>query len=120
MLCTWPAELKPQAGQFYRPDRVARLLAFLTEVDQAWRAVPKPQLAFRSAAPVQRVYLRCDLDIREYVNRWLGDDFAKVGAHPSAEVLPGLWPWLQDRGYIAPPGDLYRRPARPGTRRKWR
>jgi hypothetical protein len=106
VLCTWPAELKEQAEKFYRADMVARFLAFLAEEDQAWRAVPKPQLAFRSAAPIQRVYLRCDLDIAEYVNRWLGDDFAKVGAHPRDEVLPGLWPWLQKRGYAASPGEL--------------
>jgi hypothetical protein len=114
VLCMWPAELKKQAKKFYRPDRIARFLDFLAEQDQAWRAAPKPQLAFRSAAPIQRVYLRCDLDIEEYVNRWLGDDIAKVGAHPRDEVLPGLWPWLRDRGYTAPPGDLVAFVARLG------
>jgi hypothetical protein len=106
VLCTWPAELKEQAKEFYRADRVARFLDFLAEENQAWRAEPKPQLAFRSAPASQRVYLRCDLDIEEYVNSWLGDDFAKVGEHSPDEVLPGLWPWLQRRGYAAPPGEL--------------
>ena len=50
-----------------------------------------------SALPSQRVYLRCELGIEEYVNRWLGDDFAQVGEHARDEVLPGLWPWLRKR-----------------------
>lgn len=116
MLCTWPAELKVQAEKFYRTDRVARFLDFLAEEDQAWRAESKAQLAFRSAAASQRIYLRCDLDIEEYVNRWLGDDFAKVGEHSRDEVLPGLWPWLQKRGYAASSGELAAFVARLGTR----
>jgi hypothetical protein len=116
VLCTWPAELKEQAEKFYRADRVARFLAFLAEEDQVWRAEPKPQLAFRSAAASQRVYLRCDVDIEEYVRRWLGDDFAEVGEHPRDEVLPGLWPWLEERGYAAPAGELAAFVTRLGTR----
>lgn len=116
VLCTWPAELKEQAREFYQADRVARFLDFLAAENQAWRAVPKLQLAFRSAAPSQRVYLRCDLDIEEYLNRWLGDDFAEVGEHSRDEVLPGLWPWLQRRGYTAPPDELAAFVARLGKR----
>jgi hypothetical protein len=116
VLCTWPAELKEQAREFYRADRVARFLHFLAEENPAWRAEPKPQLAFRSAAASQRVYLRCDLDIEEYVNRWLGDDFTKVGEHSRDEVVPGLWPWLQRRGYDAPSGELAAFVARLGRR----
>jgi hypothetical protein len=124
MLCTWPAELKAQAKEFYRAGRVARFLDFLAEKDQAWRAEPRAQLAFRSALPRQRVYLRCDLGIEDYVNRWLGDDYAQVGEHSRDEVLPGLWPWLRERGYAAPSDELAaflarlgKRPAflRPGT-----
>ncbi|MGH3244739.1 MAG: hypothetical protein ACRDOI_00775 [Trebonia sp.] len=102
VLCTWLAELKEQAREFYRADRVARFLDFLAGKGQAWRAEPRPQLAFRSALPSQRVYLRCELGIEEYVNRWLGDDFAQVGEHARDQVLPGLWPWLRKRGYAAP------------------
>jgi hypothetical protein len=102
VLCTWPAELKEQAREFYQADRVGRFLHFLAGKGQAWRAEPRAQLAFRSAVPSQRVYLRCELGIEEYVNRWLGDDFAQVGEHARDEVLPGLWPWLRKRGYAAP------------------
>jgi hypothetical protein len=102
VLCTWPAELKEQAKEFYRVDRVARFLNFLAGKGQAWRAEPRAQLAFRSALPSQRVYLHCELGIEEYVNRWLGDDFAQVGEHARDDVLPGLWPWLRKRGYAAP------------------
>jgi hypothetical protein len=69
---------------------------------------------------------------REYVNRWLGDDFAQVGEHARDEVLPGLWPWLRKRGYAAPSDEpklaafialLGKRPAflRPGIalERRW-
>ena len=116
VLCTWPAELKAQAKDCYRADRVARFLDFLAEKDQAWRAEPKAQLAFRSAAASQRLYLRCDLGIDEYVNRWLGDDFAQVGEHSRDEVLPGLWPWLRERGYTAPSEELAAFLARLGNR----
>jgi hypothetical protein len=117
VLCTWPAELKTQAKEFYRADRVARFLDFLAENDPAWRAEPKAQLAFRSAAPRQRVYLHCDLDIGEYAHRWLGDDFAQVGEHSRDEVLLDLWPWLRERGYAAPSGELAAFLARLGKRR---
>lgn len=113
VLCMWPAELKVQAEKFYRADRVARLLNFLAEDDQAWRAEPKAQLAFRSAAASQRVYLRCDLDIQEYAYRWLGDDFAQVGAHSRDEVVPDLWPWLRKCGYTALPTSS--RPSSPAS-----
>jgi hypothetical protein len=101
-LCTWPAELKAQATAFYQADQVARFLNFLTEKDQAWRAEPMPQLAFRSAAASQRVFLHCHLGIDEYVHRWLGDDFACVGAHERDRIWPSLWPWLLERGYADP------------------
>lgn len=101
-LCTWPAELKAQAMAFYQAYQVAQFLNFLAEKDGAWRAEPKPQLAYRSAAPSQRVFLRCQLGIDEYVHRWLGDDFARVGAHKRDRIWLDLWPWLLERGYADP------------------
>ena len=39
-LCTYPAELKPQAEALYRTGRAQRLIDFLTEHPGAWRARP--------------------------------------------------------------------------------
>jgi len=39
-LCTWLAELKPQAEALYRTGRAQRLVGFLAEHPEAWRVRP--------------------------------------------------------------------------------
>ena len=61
-LCAWPAELKPQAEALYRTNRAQRLAAFLATHSGTWQARPNVHLAFRAAAPSQRLYLHCQLE----------------------------------------------------------
>ena len=99
VLCTWPAELKPQAETLYRTGRAWRLMSFLAAHADAWQARPNMQLAFRNAPVTQRLFPHCHLNITEYVHRWSGDDFNRVGAHRYDHIREDLWPWLQERQY---------------------
>jgi hypothetical protein len=98
-LCTWPAELKRQAEAMYQAGRVARLVKFLAEDQQPWQARPNVHLAYRSAPAHHRLYLKHRCETTEYLHRWLGDDFAHVGAHPRDCIWNDLWPWLLRRDY---------------------
>jgi hypothetical protein len=101
-LCTWPAELKPQAQEMYQAARVDRLLNFLGKDQQSWQAWPTVHLAYRSAPSRQRVYLHPHLEIREYVHQWLAGDLDRVGAHQRDHISEDLWPWLLEHGYADP------------------
>lgn len=132
-LCTWPAELKPQATALYKSERVDRLLRLLADNGEVWRARPNPHLAYLWAKAVsQRLYLHCHLELEDYVSRWGGEDFERIGAHAADEVRDELWPWLRECGYASAEDEdrlptfldqLGRRPAhlRPGieVRRIW-
>jgi hypothetical protein len=104
-LRTSPAELKPQSKALYQTGRAQRLMDFVAEHPGAWQARPNVQLAFRNAPVDQRLFPECHLDITEYVRRWSGDDFAKVGAHRYDEIRESLWPWLRERQYAGPQDD---------------
>jgi hypothetical protein len=100
-----PAELKPQAEALYQTGRARRLTDFVTAHRQAWLARPNPHLAFRNAHPDQRLYLDCQLEITEYIQRWTGNDFAQIRAHHHDQIRQDLWPWLQERGYAGSADD---------------
>ncbi len=104
-LCTWPAELKPQAEALYRTGRAQRLLDFVAEHPEAWQARPNVHLAFRNAPVAQRLYLHCHLEITEYIHRWSGNDFAQIRAHHYNDIRENLWPWLRERQYAGPEDD---------------
>jgi hypothetical protein len=105
ILRTWPGELKPQAEALYRTSRAQRLVQFVSERQPVWSAEPNLQLAFRSAAAAQRLFPHCRLKADEYVKRWSGDDFTKVGEHPREELKTILWPWLRNHEYAGPEDD---------------
>jgi len=98
-LCTWPAELKLQAKSMYQVARVTRFLDFIESHMHSWTAFPNLHLAYRSAPTHKYLYLSQQFDIREYVSRWLGDDFAYVGAYDRDAAWKSLWPWLLEREY---------------------
>lgn len=105
VLCTWPAELKPQAKALYRTGRARRLMGFVAAHADAWQARPNMQLAFRNAPVAQRLFPHCHLEITEYVHRWSGDDFDKIGAHHFDQIRGNLWPWFQAHQYASPEDD---------------
>jgi hypothetical protein len=104
-LCTWLAELKPQAQALYRTGRAQRLAGFLADHPGTWAARPNVHLAFRNAPPAQRLYLTCHLAISEYIRNWADSDFAQVGACRYDKIRESLWPWLRERRYAAPEDD---------------
>jgi hypothetical protein len=101
-LFAWPAELKPQAKALYRTDRAQRLVAFTAEHRGLWLAWPNLHLAFRNSPAGQRLYLprRRDLDLGEYIQRWQGDDFARIRAYRYDQIRDDLWPWLREIEYV--------------------
>jgi len=110
-LCTWPAELKPQAEAFYRTGRAQRLMDFLAERPEAWQARPNVHLAFRNAPVAQRLFPHCHLGITEYIHRWSGNDFAQIRAHHYNDIRENLWSWLREGQYAGPEDDREARRA---------
>jgi hypothetical protein len=104
-LCTWLAELKPQAQALYRTGRAQRLADFLTYRPGDWQARPNVHLAFWNAPAAQRLYLTCRQEIGEYIRNWADRDFARVGAYSGDKIRESLWPWLRERQYAAPDDD---------------
>ena len=104
-LCTWPAELKPQAEALYRTGRAQRLLDLVAEHPEAWQARPNVHLAFWNAPVAQRLYLHCHLQIAEYIHGWSGNDLDQIGAHHYNDIRENLWPWLRERRYAGPEDD---------------
>jgi hypothetical protein len=104
-LCTWLAELKPQAQALYQTGRARRLTEFLAGHSGTWQARPNVHLAFRNAPVAQRLYLSCHLEISEYIRNWVGGDYAKIGACRYDRIRESLWPWLRERQYAAAEDD---------------
>src|SRR5262245_38560227 len=94
-----------QAEALDRTGRARRLMGFLAAHPDAWQARPNMQLAFRNAPVAQRLFPHCHLEITEYVHRWSGDDFGKIGAHPFDRVRADLWPCHRERQYASPEDD---------------
>jgi hypothetical protein len=131
VVALWPAELKNQAEFLYGNRLGIPMIAKAREL--GWTANPAPQLAFRSSAPSQRLYMTTPVDALEYACRWESGDLRQVGQHTRDEIERTIWPWLKARHY-ADDGDdtelaiflntqLGKRPAflRPGLRlkRRW-
>ena len=132
VVVTWPAELKPQAHYFYGAGLGSTVVA--AAVERGWTVEPRPHLAYHTAPPGRRLYLRRPIDRLDYVACWENEDaLRRVGNHTREDVEHELWPWLKQSGF-ADDGDdielrrfldefLLRRPAhmRPGLafRRVW-
>lgn len=97
----WPGELKPQAEHLYSAGHAESLCELLDIEDEDWQVQPQPLLGFRNAPVRTRVYMTCTLDPAEYVRRWQGEDWKKVGAHHRNHIPDELWPWLIERGYAS-------------------
>lgn len=106
-LCTWPAELKAQAKAMYRTGRAQRLIDFVVAHADAWQVRPNLQLAFRNAPVAQRLFPHCQLPITEYIHRWSGSDFGKIGAYHFDTIRENLWPWLRERQYASSQDDQH-------------
>jgi hypothetical protein len=126
-VATWPAELAPQARYLYGRGLGSALVA--AALERGWTVEPSPHLAYHTAAPGRRLYMRPSLPLLDYVAVWEDPEgLRRVGSHARADVERELWPWLKQMGF-ADDGDdsvllrflgefLGRRPAhmRPGLR----
>jgi hypothetical protein len=124
---TWPAELAPQARYLYGRKLGSALVA--GAVERGWTVEPSPHLAYHTAPPGRRLYMRPSVAPLDYAALWEdGDVLRRVGNHTREDVEHELWPWLKQVGF-ADDGDdnelrrftsefLRRRPAhmRPGLR----
>lgn len=132
VVATWPAELAPQARYLYGRGLGSTLAA--AAIERGWTVEPSPHLAYHTAPPSRRLYMRPSIEPLEYVARWEDEDgLRRVGNHTREDVERELWPWLKQEGFADESDDgelrqfldrfLLRRPAhmRPGlrSRRVW-
>ena len=127
VVATWPAELAPQARYLYGRRLASALVA--AAIERGWTVEPSPHLAYHTAPPSRRLYMRPPTAPCEYATRWEDEDaLVRVGNHTREDVELELWPWLKHQGF-ADDGDddefhrfldkfLLGRPAhmRPGLR----
>jgi len=127
VVATWPAELAPQARYLYGRRLGSALVA--AAIERGWTVEPSPHLAYHTAPPSRRLYMRPSIAPLDYAARWEREDGLRhVGNHTREAVEDELWPWLKEEGY-ADDGDdaelrrfldafLLGRPAhmRPGLR----
>jgi hypothetical protein len=133
VVATWPAELAPQARYLYGRRLGTPLVA--AAIERGWAVEPSPHLAYHTAPPSRRLYMRPSVAPLEYTARWEDEDgLVHIGNHTREDVEHELWPWLKKQGYAEDGDDaelrrfletfLLRRPAhmRPGLRfrRVWR
>ncbi|HZT16887.1 MAG TPA: HNH endonuclease [Gaiellaceae bacterium] len=127
VVATWPAELAPQARYLYGRGLGSSLVA--AAIEKGWTVEPSPHIAYHTAPPSRRLYMRPSIEPLGYVARWEEEDgLRRVGNHTREEVERDLWPWLKEEGFADESDDaelrrfldafLLRRPAhmRPGLR----
>jgi hypothetical protein len=97
-VATWPAELAPQARYLYGRGLGSALVA--AALERGWTVEPSPHLAYHTAAPGRRLYMRPSLAPLDYVARWEDPEALRsVGSHARADVERDLWPWLKQMGF---------------------
>jgi hypothetical protein len=100
---TWPAELQPQARYLYGGRLGSALVA--AAAGRGWGVEPRPYLAYHTARPGRRLYLRPRAAPLDYVARWEdGDGLRRVRSYAREDVEHELWPWLKQQG-LADDGD---------------
>jgi hypothetical protein len=100
---TWPAELQPQARYLYGGRLGSALVA--AAAGRGWQVEPRPHLAYHTARPGRRLYLRPPVAPLDYVACWEdGDGLRRVRSYAREDVEHELWPWLKEQG-LADDGD---------------
>jgi hypothetical protein len=90
---TWPAELAPQARYLYGRGLGSALVA--AAIERGWTVEPSPHIAYHTAPPGRRLYMRLSIAPLDYAARWEDEDaLRRVGNHSREDVEHELWPWL--------------------------
>ena len=98
LVATWPAELARQARYLYGGGLGSALVA--AAIERGWTVEPSPHIAYYSASPGRRLYMRPSVAPLDYVACWENEDgLRRVGNHPREDVEHELWPWLKQRGF---------------------
>lgn len=98
MVATWPAELAVQARYLYGGGLGSALVA--AAIERGWTVIPSPHIAYYSASPTRRLYMRPSVAPLEYAACWEDEDgFRRIGNHTREDVEHELWPWLKQRGF---------------------
>jgi hypothetical protein len=98
VVATWPAELAVQARYLYGGGLGSALVA--AAVERGWTVEPSPHIAYYSASPCRRLYMRPSVAPLDYAACWEDEDgFRRIGGNYTREYVEHeLWPWLKQRG----------------------
>jgi hypothetical protein len=99
VVATWPAELARQARYLYGRGRGSALVA--AAIERGWGVIPSPHIAYYSASPARRLYMRPSVAPLDYAACWEDEDgFRRIGGSYTREYVEHeLWPWLKQRGF---------------------
>ena len=98
-VATWPAELAPQARYLYGGGLGSALVA--AAIERGWTVEPSPHIAYYTASPGRRLYMRPSVAPLDYAACWEDEDgFRRIGGNYTREYVEHeLWPWLKQRGF---------------------
>ena len=98
VMATWPAELAVQARYLYGGGLGSALVA--AAIERGWTVEPSPHIAYSSASPGRRLYMRPSVAPLDYAACWEDEDgFRRIGGNYTREYVEHeLWPWLKQRG----------------------
>ena len=99
VVATWPAELARQARYLYGRGLGPALVA--AAIERGWTVIPSPHIAYYSASPARRLYMRPSVAPLDYAACWENEDgFRRIGGNYTREYVENeLWPWLKQRGF---------------------
>jgi hypothetical protein len=99
VVATWPAELARQARYLYGRGLGSALVA--AAIERGWTVIPSPHIAYYTASPDRRLYLRPSVEPLDYAACWEDEDgFGRIGGNSTREYVEHeLWPWLKQRGF---------------------
>ena len=99
VVATWPAELARQARYLYGGGLGSALVA--AAIERGWTVEPSPHIAYYTASPGRRLYMRPSVAPLDYAACWEDEDgFRRIGGNYTREdVEHELWPWLKQKGF---------------------
>ena len=99
VVATWPAELAVQARYLYGGGLGSALVA--AAIERGWTVIPSPHIAYYTASPARRLYMRPSVAPLDYAACWEDEDgFRRIGGNYTREYVEHeLWPWLKQRGF---------------------
>ena len=89
-IATWPAELAPQARYLYGRGLGSALVA--VAIERGWMVEPSPHIAYHTAPPSRRLYMRPSIAPFEYAARWEDEEaLCRVGPFSAAFAVAAEW-----------------------------